>query len=52
MTQPFDRHLSLAIDACYVELERIRLDRNTARRLVRRVLWRCGLGRLLRRIPV
>ena len=43
----FDRRLSLAIDACYVELDRIQADRNTIRRLVRLVLWRCRFGRLV-----
>jgi hypothetical protein len=51
MTKPFDYALSLAIDACHVELERIYSMKNTPRRFARLILWRCRLWALERRIP-
>lgn len=48
----FDRSLSLRIDACYVELERVQAMPRSARRMIRLLVLRCKLAVLLRRIPV
>jgi len=50
--RPFDRCLSLRIDACYVEIERILSTKPTVRRAIRLALVRWKLRRLLRRMPV
>lgn len=52
MHKPFDARLSLAIDACYVQLEHIQAMRNTPRKIAKLILWRCRLGRLLRAVTV
>lgn len=51
MHKRFDYALSLAIDACHVEIERIQADPNRIRRRVLLIVWRCRLARLLRKIP-
>jgi hypothetical protein len=51
MPKHFDYRLSLAIDACHVEIEHIEALPRTPRRFVRLLLWRCRLARLLRKIP-
>lgn len=47
----FDRRLSLAIDACYAELERLKALPNTPRKIARLIMLRCKLNILLRRVP-
>lgn len=47
----FDYKLSLAIDACHVELEHIQAMRNGPRKIIKLILVRFRLWTLLRRIP-
>jgi hypothetical protein len=51
MRKPFDRRLSLRIDALHVELERLKEQPNTPRKIAKLILLRCKLRIMERRIP-
>ena len=51
MRKPFDYRLSLRIDACHAELDRLQAMRNTPRKIARLIIVRCRLWALERRVP-